>query len=78
MRKRRATFYAHLKRMNKERLTKQIFDFFDKNAKSQITWLKEVKTDLREMNISESDIEDRNLFRQKIQLFPGFVKKRKK
>lgn len=36
IRKRRIAFYGHLVRMNPEKLTKRIFDYVDKNSKTQI------------------------------------------
>uniref|UniRef100_A0A8D9AQU5 Reverse transcriptase domain-containing protein n=1 Tax=Cacopsylla melanoneura TaxID=428564 RepID=A0A8D9AQU5_9HEMI len=77
MKKRRVTFYSHLKRMSEERLTKKIFNYFDKNPKTPIPWFKEVKTDLSEMGITERDILNRNLVRQKIDQFQGFEEKKR-
>jgi hypothetical protein len=78
MRKRRVTFYAHIKRMNENRLTKKIFNFFDRNPKTPLNWFKEVKADLLEINISNSDIQNRNIFRRKVQEFKGFEEKRRR
>lgn len=75
MRKRRVSFYAHLKRMDENRLTRSIFNYFDKNPKTKSTWFKEVKKDLIEMNIEEKDISNRDQMRHKIQMFPGFEEK---
>uniref|UniRef100_A0A8D8XXG7 Uncharacterized protein n=1 Tax=Cacopsylla melanoneura TaxID=428564 RepID=A0A8D8XXG7_9HEMI len=77
MRKRRISFYAHLKRMNDTRLTKRKFDFFDKNPRTNLTWFKEVKADLKEMKIEEEIIRNRNILRQTLQEFPGFQEKKK-
>ncbi|KAI5692447.1 hypothetical protein M8J77_000906 [Diaphorina citri] len=78
MRKRRATFYAHIKRMDDNRLTKKIFNYFDKRPKTQVTWFAEVKKDLEEIGISEEDVINRNVFRQKMEKFSVFQDKPKK
>lgn len=78
MRKRRISFYGHLKRMHKNRLSKKIFDYFDKNPKTKVTWFVEVKKDISEMQISEEEILDRNKFREKIDQFKNFEERQKK
>ena len=78
MKKRRVTFYGHLKRLNLERETKRIFDFFDSNPKTKLTWFIEVKKDLEEMKIEEEDVENRNEFRRRVKQFEGFQEKRKR
>lgn len=59
IRKRRIAFYGHLVRMNPEKLTKRIFDYVDKNSKTQIWWFIEVKQDLAEMNLMKEEILNR-------------------
>lgn len=78
MRRRRMTFYGHIKRMDEGRLTKRIFNFFDKNPKTQMTWIKEVRKDMEEMKIGEEDVGERKAFREKIRGFKGFQEKAKK
>lgn len=58
MRKRRINFYGHLLRMNPNRLTKQIFDFF-RNRKTKPNWFKETEKDLAELKISENSLINR-------------------
>ncbi|XP_025830255.1 uncharacterized protein LOC112905593 [Agrilus planipennis] len=78
MRKRRITFYGHLSRMNDDRLTKQLFDYFDKNPKTHMPWFKGVKSDLEEMGITRMDVDNREVFRSKVKNFVGFQAKLKK
>ena len=69
MRKRRLKFYGHIKRMKPTRLTKQIVEFYENRSKAKvetIKWIAAVKEDLREANITQADILDRKIFRQKI------------
>ena len=40
IRKRRVTFYGHMKRINGDRLKKNIFDFFDKPPRCSLIRLK--------------------------------------
>ena len=65
IRKRRNVFYSHLTRMNNNRITKKIIDFFQ-NRKTKTKWFHQVNEDLRELNISEETIRDRILLRQKL------------
>lgn len=58
MRKRRINFYGHLCRMDSNRLTKQIFDFF-RNRKTKPNWFKEIEKDLIELKITENLLLDR-------------------
>lgn len=58
MRKRRINFYGHLCRMDSNRLTKQIFDFF-RNRKTKPNWFKEIEKDLIELKITENSLLDR-------------------
>ncbi|KAI5714466.1 hypothetical protein M8J77_000221 [Diaphorina citri] len=78
MRKRRVSFYAHLKRMRDDRLTKRIFKFFDNNPRTQVTWFKEVKSDIVKMGIGEEDLRNRELLRAKIKQFKGFEAERRR
>ncbi|KAI5720012.1 hypothetical protein M8J77_000651 [Diaphorina citri] len=78
MKKRRVTFYAHIKRMDDSRLTKRIFNYFDKRPKTQVPWFKEVKKDLEEIGIVEEDIFNRNVLRNKVDSFAGFQQQPKK
>ncbi|KAK5642639.1 hypothetical protein RI129_008806 [Pyrocoelia pectoralis] len=65
MRRRRVTFYGHIKRMNEERLTKN-------------TRIKEVRNDMAEMKIDGEEVERRKEFREKIRWFRGFQVQEKK
>lgn len=58
MRKRRINFYGHLCRMDSNRLTRQIFDFF-RNRKTKPNWFKEIEKDLIELKITENLLLDR-------------------
>ena len=59
MKKRRINFYGHLLRMDSNRLTKQIFDFF-RNRVTRPNWFKEVDKDIRELRIMEASLLDRS------------------
>lgn len=59
IRRRRVTFYGHIKRMDEGRLTKRIFNYFDRNPKTQMTWIKEVRKDMEEMEIDGEEVERR-------------------
>ena len=75
MRRRRVTFYRHIKRMNEGTLTKRIFNYFERNPKPQMTWFKEVRKDMKEMEIdgdkrreeknSEKRTEDSRVFKKR-------------
>jgi len=78
MRKRRVTFYGHIKRMNEDRLTKRLFNYFDRNPKTQMIWIREVRKDMAEMKIDGEEVERRKEFREKIRGFKGFQEKEKK
>lgn len=66
IRKRRASFYGHLKRMDGNRLTKNIFDFFDSKTTTTMPWFKNTKEDLQMMQIKPEDAFDRQFFRKKL------------
>ncbi|KAL1451182.1 hypothetical protein WDU94_003467 [Cyamophila willieti] len=78
MRKRRVQFYGHLERMNENRLSKQLFDYFDKNPNTKLTWFNETKKDLNEMEIPREIINERNQFKEKIKEFQGYKEREKK
>uniref|UniRef100_A0A8D8RIQ9 Craniofacial development protein 2 n=2 Tax=Cacopsylla melanoneura TaxID=428564 RepID=A0A8D8RIQ9_9HEMI len=78
MRKRRVQFYGHLERMDENRLTKQLFDYFDKNPNTKLTWFNETKKDLSEMEIPRDLINERKQFREKIKEFKGYKEREKK
>lgn len=61
MRKRRVTFYAYLKRMKKDRLSKRIFEFFDKNLNTPLTWFKQGRADLIELKITQGFKKQKNV-----------------
>lgn len=69
IRKRRLKFYGHIKRMDSNRLTKQIIEFYENRSKAQvdtIKWIEEVKNDLILAGITQEDFLDRDIFRKKI------------
>lgn len=78
MKKRRLSYYGHLKRMEMGRLTRRIFEYFDKNPRTQIAWFREVKKDLEQINVTEEDILNRSWFRNKVNTFQSFEEKVKK
>lgn len=59
IKKRRIDFYGHILRMDPERITKRIFDFF-RNKKTKLNWFKETEKDLREFQITEEMLADRS------------------
>ncbi|KAK5649407.1 hypothetical protein RI129_000436 [Pyrocoelia pectoralis] len=67
--KEKVTFYGHIKIMNEESLTKILFNYFDRNPNTQITWIKEVR---KEMKLDGEEMERRKEFREKIRGFRGF------
>lgn len=64
--------------MNEGRLTRRLFNYFDRSPKTQITWIKEVRKDMEEMEIDGEEVERRKEFRAKIKGFGGFQEKEKK
>lgn len=69
MRKRRLKFYGHIKRMESTRLTKQIIEFYETRSKAKtetIKWIAAIKEDLKLASITQTDILNREIFRQKI------------
>ena len=65
IRKRRASFFAHIARMNNTRLTKRIFNIIS-TSKMGTSWYKETTEDLQKLNITIDDIHDRKTCRDKI------------
>ena len=69
IRKRRLSFYGHIKRMNANRLTRRILEFYENRSKAAtdtIKWMGEIKKDLKLAGITQEDIQDRKIFRSKI------------
>ena len=58
--------------MDKNRLTKQIFDYLWKKKKATTTWIKEVRKDLEKSNITESQMLERSEFRRAVKNLEGF------
>lgn len=58
MRKRRIAFFGHLYRLSDTRLTKQLLKYQLKN-KTQNKWIQELKSDMKDLKITERMIEDR-------------------
>ena len=77
IRKRRCAFYAHIMRMNPNRLTKQIFTYIA-NLKNKNLWFINTEKDLKEIEIDQETIQNRNLFRKKLHSFTSFGAKTKK
>ena len=65
MRKRRLKFYGHIRRLPENRLTRQVVEYLIK-LKQPTTWIAEVQRDLARVEITETDIFDRDVFRKKI------------
>lgn len=65
IRKRRAKFFGHILRLPENRLTKKILNYITPLQKPT-TWLIEIRKDFTSMNIKETDIGNRNTFRNKI------------
>ena len=74
IRKRRIAFYGHLQRMNSNRLTGRIFRYIRK-LKTANTWISETENDIEELQITQEDITERSLFRNKLHNFKGFQEK---
>ena len=69
IKKRRLKFYGHIKRMNPSRLTKQIVEFYESRSKAKvetIKWIAAIKDDVKAAGITQTDISDRKIYRQKI------------
>ena len=69
IRKRRLRFYGHIKRMDSNRLTKQIVEFYENRSKAKtdtMKWIGEIKTDLKMAGITPEDVQNRKIFRSKI------------
>lgn len=64
-RKRRLSFYGHIYRMDRSRNAKKLLNIVT-NSKNKTKWLLEVEDDLKELNITELDLNDRNKFRNKV------------
>lgn len=65
MKKRRLKFYGHIKRMDNARLTKQILQYTE--SLKHMSWIAEIRKDMKEANITEEDIIERNKFRKKVE-----------
>lgn len=64
-RKRRLKFYGHVTRLDDNRITKKILMHIQK-LKTTTVWIKQVQIDLKNANITHTDIENRKVFRHKI------------
>ena len=58
MRKRRISFFGHISRLPETRLIKQLFDYFWRN-KTKNNWFVEVQEDLNELNLTISQVRNR-------------------
>lgn len=77
-RKRRLKFYGHIMRLDDNRLTKKIL-MYSQKLKTTTVWIKQVQTDLKNANITLTDIGEKNIFRHKIycwEVAPGEKPKR--
>ena len=63
--------------MNQNRVSKQILPYFWKK-KLTIAWITEVKKDLERNIIKESQIAERNIFKNKVLNLEGFQSRRNK
>ena len=57
-RKRRITFHGHVQRMNPDRVTEKLFNYFKKLKMSNM-WFKEAEKDIEELQIIQEDTEER-------------------
>jgi len=65
IRKRRMKFFGHLKRLPGNRLTRKILDYIT-SLKQSTPWIIEIQKDLKKSDIKETDITDRNTFRNQV------------
>ena len=78
IRKWRVTFYGHIKKMNGDRLAKKKLDYFDKNPKMQLNWIKEIRQDLEEMELTQTDALNISVFRKYVKSFGDFRETKKR
>ena len=62
----------------KKRITINKAELTDRNPRTQTRWFKEVRKDMKEMEIDGEEAERREDFREKIRGFKGFQEKEKK
>jgi endonuclease/exonuclease/phosphatase family metal-dependent hydrolase len=65
IKKRRMKFFGHLTRLPENRLTKRIIDYVT-SLKNSTPWMIEIQKDLKNANISLTDILERDTFRHKV------------
>ena len=63
--KRRLRFYGHIMRLDDTRLTKKILMYLQK-LKITTVWIKQVQSDLRDANITTTDLNNRETFKHKV------------
>lgn len=66
IRKRRMKFYGHVSRMNQNRLTRRIFEIASK-SKNKTKWITETEADIKELGITQDNLNNREQFRNIIQ-----------
>lgn len=65
IRKRRLKFYGHINRLPPTRLTKRIMVYLQQ-IKTTTPWIKQVQNDLEKAQIDDTEIQDRDTFRNKV------------
>ncbi|KAK9870924.1 hypothetical protein WA026_009887, partial [Henosepilachna vigintioctopunctata] len=65
IRKRRLKFYGHISRLSPTRIAYRILKYI-KGVKSTTPWITQVEIDLQKARIDQTDIQDRNTYRNKI------------
>lgn len=71
MKERRLRFIGHLYKLDKNRLTKQIF-YYLWIKKTTTAWIKEARKDPQKFNISEIQMLGKDTFRGRVQSYMGF------
>ncbi|KAK9878443.1 hypothetical protein WA026_022084 [Henosepilachna vigintioctopunctata] len=65
IRKRRLKFYGHISRLPPTRIANRILKYI-KGVKSTTPWITQVEIDLQKARIDQTDVQDRNTYRNKI------------
>ncbi|KAK9878535.1 hypothetical protein WA026_022432 [Henosepilachna vigintioctopunctata] len=65
IRKRRLKFYGHISRLPPTRIANMIVKYI-KGVKSTTQWITQVEIDLQKARIDQTDVQDRNTYRNKI------------
>ncbi|KAK9880117.1 hypothetical protein WA026_008632 [Henosepilachna vigintioctopunctata] len=70
IRKRRLKFYGHISRLPQTRIANRILKYI-KGVKSTTPWITQVEIDLQKARIDQTDVQDRNTYRNKIHQWNG-------